>query len=89
LIDAARLGGYSQPHPKRDPALQSAANADAIRRLRLKLWNDARQLEILGISDAAAKGHETNMRIIDIYRSSGRYEYNPTTGRYDRYVPYR
>jgi hypothetical protein len=37
----------------------------------------------------AVKGHETNKRIIDIYRASGRYEYNPATGRYDRYVPDR
>ena len=50
---------------------------------------DARQLEVLAISNARAKGHETNMRIIDNIRPSGRYEYNPATGRYDRYVSYR
>jgi len=67
-------------------AALASANEDAIRRLQLNQWFDARQREILGVSAAAAKGHETNMRIIDTYRGRGRYEYNPMTGRYDRYV---
>jgi hypothetical protein len=70
-------------------ALRSSANNDAIHQLQLRLNNDARQREILGVNAAAANGHETNMRIIDNYRPGGRYEYNPATGRYDRWVPYR
>jgi hypothetical protein len=33
--------------------------------------------------------HETRMRMIDAMAPSGRYEYNPATRRYDRWVPYR
>jgi hypothetical protein len=54
----------------------------------LQQRNDARQLELRALSDLQASHHETMMLIIDNIRPSGRYEYNPTTGRYDRYVPY-
>ena len=67
----------------------SAANAQAIHMLMLQQAFDARQLQILALSNIHAARHETNMRIIDNIRPSGRYEYNPATGRYDRYVPYR
>jgi len=90
LSAALREGSTATgPGARRDVerSLRSAANTDAIHRLQLNLSDDARQREILGISAAAAKGHETNMRIIEIYGGRGRYEYNPTTGRYDRYVP--
>jgi hypothetical protein len=62
---------------------------DEIYLLQLQQRYDARQLELLAINNIRAQGHETNMRIIDNLRPSGRYEYNPTTGHYDRYVPYR
>lgn len=84
--DRAPANG-SAPGLSLDRAAVAAANEDAIRPLQLHLLSDARQREILGVSAAAAKGHETNMRIIDIYSGRPRYEYNPATGRYDRYVP--
>jgi hypothetical protein len=57
--------------------------------LMLQQAYDARQRELLAINNIRARGHETNMRIIDSMRPSGRYEYNPATCRYDRYVPSR
>jgi hypothetical protein len=81
---AARPG---PPAADRERARQSARDAEAIRLLKLQQWNDARQLEIRAISSAQARHHETMMHIINNMRPSGRYEYNPATGRYDRYVP--
>jgi hypothetical protein len=66
----------------------SARDLEAIHLARLQQWNDARQLEIRALSNLQASHHETMMLIIDNIRPSGRYEYNPSTGRYDRYVPY-
>jgi hypothetical protein len=66
---------------------QSARDLEAIRLLRLQQWSDARQLQIRALSNLRASHHETMMLIIDNMRPSGRYEYNPATGRYDRYVP--
>ena len=74
----------------RDLARQrQASHTQAIHMLMLQQAFDARQLEILAISNIRAKGHEVNMQIINNLRPSGRYEYNPATGRYDRYVPNR
>ncbi len=67
--------------------MHQSANARSIHLLMLQQAFEARQRQILAISNIRAKGHETNMRIIDNIRPSGRYEYNPATGRYDRYVP--
>ena len=39
-----------------------------------------------GMSEAQARHHETMMLIIRNL-NTGRYEYNPSTGRYDRWVP--
>ena len=75
------------PAPGAD-AQQRARDLEAIQLLRLRQWNDARQLEIRALSNLQASHHETMMMIIDNLRPSGRYEYNPVTGRYDRYVPY-
>jgi hypothetical protein len=63
-------------------------DAEAIHMARLQQWNDARQLQIRALSNLQASHHETMMLLIDNIRPSGRYEYNPSTGRYDRYVPY-
>jgi hypothetical protein len=67
--------------------MRQAEDARAIHLLMLQQANAARQQTILGISNAAAAGHDVNMRIIDNMRPTGRYEYNPATGRYDRFVP--
>ena len=75
------------PAPGAD-AQQRARDLEAIQLLRLQQWNDAHQLEIRALSNLQASHHETMMMIIDNLRPSGRYEYNPVTGRYDRYVPY-
>ena len=74
--------------PRGPDPRQPARDLEAIQLLRLRQWNDARQLEIRALSNLQASHHETMMMIIDNLRPSGRYEYNPVTGRYDRYVPY-
>jgi hypothetical protein len=66
-----------------------AQNQQAIQMLLLQQAFDSQQQLILAISNIRAKGHELNMQIIRNFGPTGRYEYNPSTGRYDRYVPYR
>jgi hypothetical protein len=41
------------------------------------------------INRMQAEHHELMKEIIRNFGPTGRYEYNPATGRYDRYVPYR
>jgi hypothetical protein len=91
-----RLVARDQAHsPYADPLRQTseeqarlwAQQQRAIHLAQLQQWNDARQLDILGLSNLQAKHHETMMMLIRNIRPSGRYEYNPSTGRYDRYVP--
>ena len=53
----------------------------------LRLQFEQRQQFLRDLSNAQAQHHETMMLIIRNIRPSGRYEYNPSTGRYDRYVP--
>ena len=53
----------------------------------MQQWKDARQLQIRALSNLQASHHETMRLIIANIRPSGRYVYNPATGRYDRYVP--
>jgi hypothetical protein len=77
----------TDPAPGTD-SRQRARDLDAIRLLRLQQWNDARRQEIRALSNLQAGHHENMMLIIDNIRPSGRYEYNPSTGRHDRYVPY-
>jgi hypothetical protein len=60
---------------------------NAIHRLLVQQWDEARQQQIRALTDLQASHHETVMRIIDNMRPSGRYEYDPVTGRNDRYVP--
>jgi|SRR5262245_14118420 len=81
-----RLAAKNSPSGE-EQARQSAQAADAIHRLKLQQWHDARQQEILALSNLQAKHHELMMLIIGNLRPTGRYEYNPATGRYDRYVP--
>jgi hypothetical protein len=66
---------------------QNARNVESTQMLKLQMWNDARQAQIRHMSNAQAKHHETMMIIINNLRPTGRYEYNPSTGRYDRWVP--
>jgi hypothetical protein len=65
----------------------SARDLEALQRARLQQWNDARQLELRALSNLQASNHETQMFIINNILPSGHVEYNPSTGRYDRYVP--
>jgi hypothetical protein len=67
-------------------ARQAAQTADAIHRLQLQQWNNAQQVQIRALSNLQAQHHETMMRIIANMRPSGRYVYNPSSGRYDRWV---
>jgi len=87
--DRERLAGRITLAPQEIERLRQSSEAQAIQRLILQQTYDARLLQILAINRIAAGGHDLNMRIIDSMRPSGRYEYNPATGRYDRYVPYR
>ena len=65
------------------PATQTA---DAIHRLELQQRNNAQQVQIRALSNLQAQHHETMMLIIANIRPSGRYVYNPSSGRYDRWV---
>ncbi|HEY8503559.1 MAG TPA: hypothetical protein VIL46_03185, partial [Gemmataceae bacterium] len=90
LAEAGRerpAGPGQAPGPDPERVRQSARHAEAIRMLMPQQWNDARQAEIRALSNIQAKHHETMMQIINNIRPTGRYEYNPSTGRYDRYVP--
>jgi hypothetical protein len=91
-----RLAGRDQaPGPYVNPLRQapgedgrlSARDQEAIHRAMLQQRNDERQLQIRALSNLQASHHELEMLIIDNIRPSGRYVYNPATGRYDRYVP--
>ena len=59
------------------------ANQMQVLRMRQEQHNQMIRL----LSDARARHHETMMTIIRNIGPSGRYEYNPSSGRYDRYVP--
>ncbi|HVK14330.1 MAG TPA: hypothetical protein VM597_36655 [Gemmataceae bacterium] len=67
-------------------ARQAAQTADAIRLFQLQQWNDARQQQIGALSNLQARHHELMMQIIANMRPSGRYVYNPSSGKYDRWV---
>ncbi len=78
----------------RDPvavaqAQQRIRDQEAIHLLMLRQWNDARQAQLRALSNLQASHHETMMLLIDNMRPSGRYEYNPATGRYVPYSPRR
>src|SRR6516165_4335424 len=100
LLVLAGLGAARADEPAergrpvtRDPVARAEAqqrirDQEAIHLLMLQQGNDARQLQLRALSNLQASHHETMMLIIDNIRPSGRYEYNPATGRYDRYVPY-
>jgi hypothetical protein len=67
-------------------AREAARTADAIHRFHLQQSNDARQAQVRALSDLQARHHELMMQIIANMRPSGRYVYNPSSGRYDRWV---
>jgi hypothetical protein len=67
--------------------LRQASLAEMIHLLRLQQAYNARQQQIQAISNLTARGHELNMQIIRNMGPTYRYEYNPSTGRYDRLVP--
>jgi hypothetical protein len=66
-----------------------APNFDGIQMQVLRMRQEQHNQMMRMLSDARARHHETMMTIIRNIGPSGRYEYNPSTGRYDRYVPYR
>jgi hypothetical protein len=66
----------------------SPRDAEAIHLEILKQRQASRDLHIRTMSDLQTRHHETMMQIIRNIGPSGRYEYNPATGRYDRYVPH-
>jgi hypothetical protein len=77
-----------RPTPVAD-ARRSVRDQQALHLLLLQKRHNARQQQIRALSNLQASHHELMMVIIDNMRPSGRYEYNPATGRYDRYVPDR
>jgi hypothetical protein len=91
--DRERLAA-NNPSADAERSRQAALEAEAIQRLQVQIhmlqlqqWSDATQQQIVALSNLQAKHHETMMIIIGNMRPSGRYEYNPATGRYDRYRP--
>ena len=79
--------GDEVPAAKLPPRVAAARDAEALRVAMLRLRFGQQQQFLRDLSDAQARHHETMMVIIRNMRPSGRYEYNPSTGRYDRYVP--
>jgi hypothetical protein len=78
-----------QPAPAA-PAVGTVARREteeALRMAALRMQFDRRQQFLRDLSAVQAQHHETMMVIIRNIKPSGRYEYNPATGRYDRYVP--
>jgi hypothetical protein len=72
------------------PGLRPPAGRDSAQAVHiqvLKLRQDQHDQLMRMLSDASARHHETMMTIIRNIGLSGRYEYNPASGRYDRYVP--
>lgn len=69
------------------PVSPRGGGGDAINMQVLKKRQEQHQEMMRMLSDARARHHETMMTIIRNIGPSGRYEYNPSTGRYDRYVP--
>src|SRR5215218_9455163 len=84
--DRERLAGRPVGAGADERARQAAQTADAIHLLQLHQGNDARQAQIRALSNLQAKHHETIMAIIGNMRPTGRYVYNPSSGRYDRFV---
>ena len=84
-----RLSAYNNQVMQEIARARSAQNQQAIQMLLLQQAFDAQQLQILAISNIRTKSHELNMQIIRNIAPSGRYDYNPSTGKYDRWVPYR
>ena len=67
-------------------AADRARRADQVHRLQLQQRHDATQQQVRALSNLQAQHHETMMIIIGNLRPTGRYVYNPSTGKYDRYV---
>jgi hypothetical protein len=82
-VEFPKLGKADRQRLAARPAAQTA---EAIHRLQLQQWNNAQQVQIRALSNLQAQHHETMMRIIANMRPSGRYVYNPSSGRYDRWV---
>jgi hypothetical protein len=68
-------------------AMARPGDAEAIKLAMLRMQFDQRQRFLRDLSRVQAEHHETMMVIIRNIGPSGRYEYNPSSGRYDRYVP--
>lgn len=73
--------------PGSGPGGNPAADLRAVQAAWLRQRHEARQADLRALSDLQASHHATMMMLIENLRPSGRYEYNPSSGRYDRYVP--
>jgi hypothetical protein len=72
--------------PKLMAELRTSRNARNVWLLEI---HDKDRAELKRRMEIQQMFHETRMRIIDSIAPSGRYEYNPATRRYDRWVPNR
>ena len=82
-----RLAAKNAANVQELERLRQVSLAEMIHMLRMQQAFNARQQQILAISNITARGHELNMQIIRNMGPTYRYEYNPSTGRYDRLVP--
>jgi hypothetical protein len=73
------------PAPVAPGGVHAKHDANQMQVLRMRQEQHNQMMRLL--SDARARHHETMMTIIRNIGPSGRYEYNPSSGRYDRYVP--
>jgi hypothetical protein len=93
LVLAANAGPAwcqsDKPAPGKPAPAQRRPDLEAIRMEVLARRYDNQLQTIRALSNIRANGHEVNMQIIRNMGPSGRYKYNPSTGRYDRWVPYR
>jgi hypothetical protein len=85
--DEQRWGEGGRPPLSAAEAKLRAQKMQAIQLEILRLRQAHSEITIREINRLQAQHHELMMEIIRNIGPSGRYEYNPATGRYDRYVP--
>jgi hypothetical protein len=91
LVPAAMLlAGFNLLRAGDPPPTLTAADrarrAEQVHRLQLQQRHDAHQQQVRALSHLQARHHETMMVIIGNMRPTGRMVYNPSTGKYDRYL---
>src|SRR5918993_1006124 len=85
LLAGLNLLRAGEPPPT-STAGDRARRAEQVHLLQLHQRNAARQRQVRALSNLQAQHHETMMTIIGNLRPTWRPVYNPSTGKYDRYV---